>query len=699
MLEHWLNSIVPSLQSFGPWGYFFVFLIFFAEALVGIGLIIPGAIVAFLLGALAAKDVFVVRDLIIYGSLGFLIGDVLSFYLGRKGSGLFSEDARFLKLSHLEKGQAFFAKHGNKSVFIGRYLGFVRPLTPFIAGLSQMNIFRFLILNILSIVSWLMIHILAGFFFGQALWLIRLWSGRLEILMIYLAMIFGFFYLSKRLIIKNGQELFKLLQSIWTTFKKSLTENRDVQNFIAKHETFFNFFSRRLSTDKFSGQKFTIIATLFSILLYNFISLTNDVFNQGSFWLMDQRIENLMRTFKNFFFIKFLLAATTIASWQIIIIISLLVTALFYLRGREKSLIGYWLTIMGAFGTSAILKLTIMRPRPLESFYVENSYSFPSTHAAISIAMFGFLAFVYSKRRTLKQRINISFLALLLVLLIGFSRIYLRVHFLSDVIAGYLIGAIWLVIGIGLDQYLHFNRPEVIRRKLDLKLKLITVILFIFVIACYAGFLGYYTSRINYKKLEPTPEIATTNIIETIKQYGLSRYSESFDGEQQEPINLIISAESESEIIAAFAKLGWSLADKPNFRALLIALKDGLLVRPYSQLPISPSFWETEVNELAFTKKIGNERHYAKFWTTSFQTPNGRSIYVGIAAAKRPTRLIIKKALNPNIDGERELIFSELSKNKLIASWSREQFNQPSIVKKLLDEYFTDGKLYIIDLN
>lgn len=693
------DQIIQIIQNFGIWGYFFIFLIFFAEALVGIGLIVPGAIVAFLLGAFAAKGIFSMRDLLFFGSLGFFVGDSLSFWLGRKGSGLFKKNNKFFKLEHLEKGREYFKEHGNKSVVIGRYIGFIRPLTPFIAGVTRMGWLRFLILNTLGILSWLAIHLFAGFFFGQALWLIKLWSGRLEIMLIYLASFLVLFYLSKQLIIKNGRELLSLLSSIWKTFKISLTTNTDLQKFIGRHQLFFGFWQRRFDNNKFSGKKLSIISFLLMFFAYNLISLTNNVFNQGIFWGIDQRIENLMSTFKNFVFIKILLAITTLASWQIVLILSLATSFILFLRGRERSIISFWLAVAGSFGTSALIKIFVTRPRPLESFYLETSYSFPSTHSAMAITLFGFLAYFYSQRRSLKKSINATFLIIFLVLAVGFSRIYLRVHFLSDVLAGYLIGAMWLTIGIGLNQFLNFkNNKDFIKRKFETKYKLVAIIIVLFTVGTYAGFLGYYSSRINFRKLEPTPEVTTTNIIETLRQYNLSGYSESFDGDQQEPINFIIAASSSDELTSAFDKIGWQLADKPNFKALLTALKDGLLIRPYEQLPISPSFWETEVNDLAYTKQINSERHYAKFWETSFQTPNGKDIFVGIIAAKRPTKLIIKKSLNPNIDGERETIFNLLLRNKQIASWSRVQFNQPTIVKGLLSEYFTDGKLYIIDL-
>ncbi|MEI8360865.1 MAG: LssY C-terminal domain-containing protein [bacterium] len=695
----WLNSLLPQIQNLGLLGYFIIFAIFFGEALVGIGLIVPGAIIAFIIGTLAAKGIFSLQELMLFGSLGFFIGDLLSFTLGRKGSGLFKANARFLKLAHLEKGQEFFNKHGNKSVLIGRYIGFVRPLTPFIAGVAKMNWLRFIILNTISIVSWLAIHILAGFFFGQALWLIKLWSSRLEVMLIYIASFVAIFYLSKRLIIKNGKELYIIISAIWQSFKQSLKQNHDLQKFIGRHDYFFNFLNERFDKAKFTGKKLTYLVLIFILLFYNFLSLTDSIFNQGEILAMDLSLENLMRTFKNFLFIKILLGATTIASWQIVIALSILFSLAYYIRGREKSLFGYWVAVLGAFISSAFLKTIIERPRPLDSFYNESSYSFPSTHSAVAVAMFGYITYLYCRKHSFKKRVNAIFLSSLLIGLVGFSRLYLRVHFLSDVMAGYLLGAMWLTVGIGINQYFWFQHKTLIfKRHFSTGLKLVSLILIFLTITLYSGFLGYYSSRINFKKLEPVPVITTNNIVDSLHEYKLSSYSESFDGDQQEPISLIIAANNKDELASAFTEIGWQKADKPNFKALVKALRNGLMVKQYDNLPIAPSFWETKVNDLAFTHKSADERNYVKFWETNFRTPNNKIIFVGIAAAKRPTRLIIKKSLNPNIDGEREFIFEKLKEYKKIASWSRVQFNQPTIVKKLLDEYFTDGKLYIIDL-
>ncbi|MDP2779749.1 phosphatase PAP2 family protein, partial [Devosia sp.] len=97
------------------------------------------------------------------------------------------------------------------------------------------------------------------------------------------------------------------------------------------------------------------------------------------------------------------------------------------------------------------------RPRPEMAVYAESSFSFPSGHSAASVAFFGFLTYVL-----IRERIGPFFVSFLigatLVFLIGLSRIYLVEHYLSDVLNGYLVGALWALLGIWLAEWLNTRR-------------------------------------------------------------------------------------------------------------------------------------------------------------------------------------------------------------------------------------------------
>lgn len=169
-METFLSQLLPAFQSIGIVGYWVVFLVSFLESLAFVGALVPGASLVILAGFLSSQG-FVdldIGDLIWFASLGAIAGDSLSFYFGSRGTYLFKKENRFFKLSHIEEGGKFFEKHGGKSILMGRFIGPIRPIIPFVAGLSNMNKKSFLAWNIASGFLWGASYLLAGYFFGAA---------------------------------------------------------------------------------------------------------------------------------------------------------------------------------------------------------------------------------------------------------------------------------------------------------------------------------------------------------------------------------------------------------------------------------------------------------------------------------------------------------------------------------------------------
>jgi membrane-associated phospholipid phosphatase len=120
------------------------------------------------------------------------------------------------------------------------------------------------------------------------------------------------------------------------------------------------------------------------------------------------------------------------------------------------------ITMAGVTTLDYVLKLSFHRPRPVAFFGVApSSYSFPSGHALGSLCFYGILAAVLSDRmRAGKQKFFVWLAAALLVAMIGLSRIYLGVHYPSDVIAGYLAGAVWITAVTVVDKVLLDRREK-----------------------------------------------------------------------------------------------------------------------------------------------------------------------------------------------------------------------------------------------
>jgi membrane protein DedA with SNARE-associated domain len=162
------NSFLPMLEHSEMWGYWLVLLLAATEAVPIAGAFVPGASLIVLAGVAGASGVLEIGSLIWFATIGAVLGDGLSYYLGTKGKRLFRPGGRWLGPAYLAKGEAFFRRHGNKSVFFGRFMGPIRGIIPFIAGLLAMDKRAFLLWNALSGALWATVHVLAGYFLGDA---------------------------------------------------------------------------------------------------------------------------------------------------------------------------------------------------------------------------------------------------------------------------------------------------------------------------------------------------------------------------------------------------------------------------------------------------------------------------------------------------------------------------------------------------
>ena len=130
-------------------------------------------------------------------------------------------------------------------------------------------------------------------------------------------------------------------------------------------------------------------------------------------------------------------------------ILVLLVAAVLLSKKLKNDAYFILIVSLGASATTVWLKTVFMRPRPELALLSEPSFSFPSGHATAAVAVLGSIALVLYRRSNSKSlRLLIPTLALLVILLLSFSRLYLGAHYLSDVVAGWVVGGVWLFLGV-----------------------------------------------------------------------------------------------------------------------------------------------------------------------------------------------------------------------------------------------------------
>ncbi|MBI4133264.1 phosphatase PAP2 family protein [Candidatus Uhrbacteria bacterium] len=154
------------------------------------------------------------------------------------------------------------------------------------------------------------------------------------------------------------------------------------------------------------------------------------------------------------------ISITQLGSTLVIGGIALSVGLYLLVQKRLSYLVGLCFSVLGTIAVVFPLKEIVARARPdsLLQAYLETGFSFPSGHAALSTALFGFLAYLAWRRLSPAHGIIAAAFALLLVALIGFSRLYLGLHYLGDVLGGLVIGGLFLALGIILSEHLRRTR-------------------------------------------------------------------------------------------------------------------------------------------------------------------------------------------------------------------------------------------------
>ena len=183
----------------------------------------------------------------------------------------------------------------------------------------------------------------------------------------------------------------------------------------------------------------TISLILFTIITY---AIFNNKINT-----IDQNIHSYILNIRNDNLTSILITITNISSAYALIVLSIL---LLLIMKKKKLPLLISLNLIISFISNQITKQIITRPRPIGINLIEETgYSYPSGHAMISMAYFGFIAYLiykYVKNKLIKTILISSIF--ILIILIGFSRIYLGVHYLSDIIGGFLLSIVYLMIVI-----------------------------------------------------------------------------------------------------------------------------------------------------------------------------------------------------------------------------------------------------------
>jgi undecaprenyl-diphosphatase len=233
----------------------------------------------------------------------------------------------------------------------------------------------------------------------------------------------------------------------------------------------FEFIQDRIDPRRTTGLPLTLMIAAALYLAALFSGLTEEVLEAEGVLHVDNIVNAAFRPWRVEPLISVFLWITALGSSPSVVSAVIIATGFLWSQRRYHMIMPLWFTCLGAVSTTSIGKFLIGRHRPESPLDVAAPFSsFPSGHATAALAVYGFLAFAIARGLpNMRERFEIAYWTAVLVLLVGLSRIFLGVHYLSDVAGGFLVGGFWLLIGFTLAEWTkpaapptqpHSNGPD-----------------------------------------------------------------------------------------------------------------------------------------------------------------------------------------------------------------------------------------------
>jgi membrane-associated phospholipid phosphatase len=271
-------------------------------------------------------------------------------------------------------------------------------------------------------------------------------------------LIAGFAYLYKKTTKKQ--------EEVYAWFREKYVEILSlayIREFITRHPRIVSFVRDRLSPGSYLGLHLTIGFMLSAIFVWIFGGITEDVLTGDPLVKVDRWVMLNILHFRTPLVTKIMTIFTHTAGGIAITAGSLIIMIYFLFKKRFDYLIAYISAVIGGSILVLLLKIVIHRRRPAaeSSLTGAGGWSFPSGHAMMSVIFYGMVLYFTIRRiRSWELRVFMVMAAGFIVFLLGLSRLYLEVHYLSDVLAGYAGGLFWLTVCItALEVYRRKTGP------------------------------------------------------------------------------------------------------------------------------------------------------------------------------------------------------------------------------------------------
>ncbi len=395
-----------------------------------VGFIFPGEIALILGGVLAYEGRVSLVAVIAAAIAGCVVGDSVGYAVGRRHGRRMLDGTvgRFVKADHLDRAETYLAARGAKAVFFGRFTAALRVLIPGLAGMSGVPYRTFLTYNVASAVGWSILSVMLGYLGGSSWRHVEHIASRIGLgALVLLVLVTG-----------GGILLRRTGPHRSTRLAAALAASRPVRRSRARFPRATDWMLARFDPASATGLGLTAAVTFAVSAIWIFLGISQDVVAHEEIALLDPRVHAWTMTHRTGTLTAFFRGVTWLGAS--VVTLPLLAVAAAFLVRRRRSWVPV-LDIVIVYGTAVVLHAVVAqlvhRQRPPAADWLSSAsgWAFPSGHTTQAVAAWGILALLLTVGATPRARLLVVGIATTVAVLVGASRVYLGVHWLTDVLA------------------------------------------------------------------------------------------------------------------------------------------------------------------------------------------------------------------------------------------------------------------------
>jgi membrane protein DedA with SNARE-associated domain len=435
-----LQNLLEEISStLGAWTYLLVGFFAFAETGAFVGLVVPGETTMLLGGAVAGQGEIDIYLLIAIAWFAAWVGDTTSFFVGRRlGRDFVLRHGPRVGITQerFEKVEDYFSRHGGKTIFIGRWISLVRALAPFIAGSSGMRYRAFVPFSVLGTGLWASAHILIGYFFSRSVETGAEYAGKGAFLLATLIVVVGgtIFLVRRFRVEENREEAVRWMERHAAT--------RWLVALGRRYRPQLQFLWARVTPGGTFGLEFTTLMATLAVSLFVLVAYIVVIGREPGPTPGDLTAFDLVEQLEAAWLTSVAKVVSFLGSGGFVWALTVLCAAILAARRRWAE---FWVLLAGMTMTSIgfhEIKDAVDRPRPEGGLVDTEGSSFPSGHAAHSVLYLWIAVTIVMRLRPgITRKAAVVLTGLSLTALVGLSRVYFDVHYLSDVSGGWALGA------------------------------------------------------------------------------------------------------------------------------------------------------------------------------------------------------------------------------------------------------------------